>query len=116
VPTSPLSKAVDLGTTSGTTDLSADQVAGRLPPPSETAGSWATHHCPPARLGPQKYTVGLIFENADTLAGTVVSLKGFDGSPRRLRLSDHVQVADGAPVGKVKSEIEGVLGDFLGPR
>lgn len=111
-----LSKAVDLGTTSGTTDLSADQVAVSAAAAKRNSwklGDTITFTGPDS--GPQKYTVGLIFENADTLAGTVVSLKGFDRiteTPKDFQIT--VQVADGASVGKVKSEIEGVLGDFPG--
>ena len=51
----------------------------------------------------------------DDLAVSYTHLKGFDRiteTPKDFQIT--VQVADGASVGKVKSEIEGVLGDFPG--
>lgn len=109
-----LTESIDLGATSGSADLSAEQVA--VSDDAARRNGWSlgdavTFTSPDA--GPQDYTVGFIFQNADTVAGTVMSLDGFGRiteTPQDAQIT--IQVAEGASVPAVQAQVEDILGDF----
>ncbi|MEZ5382389.1 MAG: FtsX-like permease family protein [Microthrixaceae bacterium] len=111
-----LMESVDLGKLEGSPDIDADEIAvsdGAAERNGWSLGDTITLTGPES--GPVDYSIGLIFENADTVAGTVLSLDGYGRitpTPKDSQIT--ISVVDGASVAAVQEEVERVLGNFPG--